>query len=337
MTKKLNSVVRTVLDELNPKQRRVITDRFGLVTGRRATLQEIGDKLGITRERVRQIEEKAISKIKPRLTEEAAPIFNFSRTYLAKAGGIREDNLFLSELLSYWDEKEKAADKKLSFIFIAGGLPLYQPEDDNFRSFWYLKESDRNRLTDFHNALVNFFKNKDRQDILERKVHLNHFKDFPSLHFAAISKQFGLNCFGDFGLCDWEEIQPKTIRDKIYLVLKKSAQPLHFNDIAREINRLRFDDKPAHPQTVHNELIKDNRFVLVGRGIYGLGEHGYEPGTVREVIANLLRKNGPLSRAEVVSLINQKRFFKEQTVLVNLQNRRYFRRLDDGRYHVKQA
>ena len=96
---------------------------------------------------------------------------------------------------------------------------------------------------------------------------------------------------------DWPEISPKTVRDKIYLVLKKNDEPLHFETIARRINEVKFDDgQKALGPTVHNELIKDDRFVLVGRGMYGLQERGYEPGIAREVIAKVLKEKGPLTR-----------------------------------------
>jgi len=78
------------------------------------------------------------------------------------------------------------------------------------------------------------------------------------------------NQYGEWGLADWPEISPKTVNDKIYLVLKHSGKPLHFTKIAEEINKMKFDHKIANPATVHNELILDKRYVLVGRGIYAL-------------------------------------------------------------------
>jgi DNA-directed RNA polymerase delta subunit len=120
-------------------------------------------------------------------------------------------------------------------------------------------------------------------------------------------------------------------------VLKKKAEPLHFEDIAKHINKVGFDDQQALAPTVHNELIKDNRFVLVGRGIYGLKEHGYEAGTAREVIAKILKTKGPLKPTDVVTHVNQQRFFKTNTILINLQNRNFFERMNDGRYRVREA
>lgn len=78
------------------------------------------------------------------------------------------------------------------------------------------------------------------------------------------------NKFGQWGKADSQEIKPKTINDKIYLVLKNENRPMHFTEIATRINEVKFDHKNANPATVHNELILDGRYILTGRGMYGL-------------------------------------------------------------------
>ena len=90
-------------------------------------------------------------------------------------------------------------------------------------------------------------------------------------------------------------------------------------------------------QTVHNELIKDPRFVLVGRGMYSLKEFGVMPGTAREVMARLLKDNGPLTPDDLMKLVLSERLLKKNTVLINLRNRKHFKRLEDGRYTVNFA
>jgi hypothetical protein len=85
-------------------------------------------------------------------------------------------------------------------------------------------------------------------------------------------KNLEQNKYGDWGIADWQEIKPKTVNDKIYLILKHSGKPLHFTEIAKKINEIKFDRKTANAATVHNELILDNRYILVGRGTYGLKE-----------------------------------------------------------------
>lgn len=334
----LEQLLEEAFRGLNPKQRRVLTERFGLRNGSRSTLQEIGDKLGITRERVRQIEEGAIAKVSPKLREGADQLLKFVKTYLANAGGVRGDEVLVKEVSEYLFKKEspKTLGARLRFVFWTVNEPLYHKEDNDFYSFWYTDDGAKRKFLDFIKEAINFFKSKGRVDSND-KEYLFRASSLASCSFFGICKQLGMNIFGDVGLKSWAEIEPKTVRDKIYLVLKKSSGPLHFEDIASSIKNMGFDKKPVHVQTVHNELIKDERFVLVGRGMYALKENGFEPGTVREVIARFLKDSGPLTPKEVVSLVSKQRVLKENTILLNLQNRRFFKRLEDGRYEIKEA
>lgn len=56
--------IREILDKLTDRERIVLTDRYGLDDNVEKTLEQVGQKLGITRERVRQIEEKALKKLR---------------------------------------------------------------------------------------------------------------------------------------------------------------------------------------------------------------------------------------------------------------------------------
>ncbi|MDI6820974.1 MAG: sigma factor-like helix-turn-helix DNA-binding protein [Patescibacteria group bacterium] len=339
MFKDIDQFIEQVAADFNPKQRKVISGRFGLKNGKRITLQEIGDDLGITRERVRQIEEQCLNKLSPRVKDGAAEIIDGVVAHLAKVGGVRMDDNFINDVkqLYFVGSKAKYLDQKLRFLFLTANNPLYSREDDNNNAYWYVDDVSRKKFLEFVKQITQFFKNNDRRALIDGKIYLAQYRDFNSIQFLSVPKHFGTNIFGDVGLMEWPEINPKTIRDKAYLVLRKYSKPLHFVDIAKYITKYGIDDEQAHIQTVHNELIKDNRFVLVGRGIYGLRESGYEPGTVREVIVKLLKKKGPLHSQEVVRLVNEQRILKENTILLSLQNRHYFKRLDDGKYRVKEA
>ncbi|HMD67270.1 MAG TPA: sigma-70 family RNA polymerase sigma factor, partial [Chitinivibrionales bacterium] len=71
---KLREHIKTVLDSLADKEREIVTMRFGLDDGRIKTLKEIGEAFNISRERVRQIETKALAKLKhPSRTKQLAP------------------------------------------------------------------------------------------------------------------------------------------------------------------------------------------------------------------------------------------------------------------------
>jgi hypothetical protein len=105
---------------------------------------------------------------------------------------------------------------------------------------------------------------------------------------------------------------------------------MHFSEVAKTISGM--FSKKAHVATTHNELIKDPRFVLIGRGLYALAEWGYTPGVVRDVIREVLADAGPLTKDQVVKKVKEARFVKDNTIVVNLNDSKYFKRLKDGRY-----
>ena len=60
----MNEKLREVLDTLTPREKRVLELRYGLVDGRPRTLEEVGKEFSVTRERIRQIEAKALRKLR---------------------------------------------------------------------------------------------------------------------------------------------------------------------------------------------------------------------------------------------------------------------------------
>jgi hypothetical protein len=108
---------------------------------------------------------------------------------------------------------------------------------------------------------------------------------------------------------------------------------MHFNDIADAIKKSEFKRKDVTTQAIHNELIKDDRFVLIGRGIYALKEWGYQRGTVSDIITQvLLEEGGPLHRDEIVKRVLKTRYVKETTILLNLQGKSQFKRVAKATY-----
>ncbi|MCK5466742.1 hypothetical protein KAI56_04600, partial [Candidatus Parcubacteria bacterium] len=144
------------------------------------------------------------------------------------------------------------------------------------------------------------------------------------------------NILGEWGCEKWSYINPKNIKDKSYLSLKKNKKPLHFTEIADEINIIWTKKKKTNSQTVHNELIKDDRFVLIGRGIYALKEWGYEEGTVLDVIIEIMKeKYREMKQGEIIKEVLKKRQVKENTIVLNLQNKGCFEKLNGKIYRLK--
>ena len=140
---------------------------------------------------------------------------------------------------------------------------------------------------------------------------------------------------GLWGLAKWPTVNPKNIRDKIFVVLEAKKTPMHFSEIAKAISNSNFQRKNVTIQAIHNELIKDSRFVLIGRGIYALDSWGYTRGTVAEIIKTILiDAKTPLTREEIVKRVLKNRKVKETTILLNLQNKQHFKKVDKNSYTI---
>lgn len=329
--------------DLTERQREVLIGRFGLGKGEGETLEAIGKRFGVTRERVRQIEAAGLSLVRGRIAEapQCALIVEATKRILKNAGGIITEAALVAELGS---KAEGLNANVLAFLAAASGTFRRRQEDNEWNAFYHLDKNTLKVANQFVTQFVSYL--RPRKNAVLESAYNAHLKNFAKSkgvllsvadNFLAASKHVHENPFGDRGLAEWAEIKPKTIRDRIYLVLKKKAEPIHFESIADEINQTGFDGRVALASTVHNELIKDSRFVLVGRGTYGLAEHGYEPGTAKEVIQRILKKQGPMKSKEIVSAVQKERAFKANTILVNLQNREMFLRAADGAYKVRES
>lgn len=348
------NLITELLEEINNRRTQdVIRLRFGLDNGQSKTLQEIGDKYKITRERVRQIEENGLSHLsQPKVLERLKPFQDQILDYLKEQGDLRRESKLFDDLVcvcfpaSQIEEMLKAnkaeTDRcRSAFNFV---LTLASPfermgETDYFYPVWTIDKKSIQKAKKTVDSAISYFK-KRRQVLKDKEISEIIKNKFPELPQKAIfsyldaSKAIEQNPFGDFGLIDWSEVSPRGVRDKAYLVFKKEARPLHFSEVTNLINQLLPQGKKAYLQTVHNELIKDPRFILIGRGIYALEEWGYQPGTVVEVISQVIEDNGPLTKEEIIKNVLAKRLIKENTVLINLQNKKFFKKLEDGRFAV---
>ncbi len=340
----VSKIFNPLWDGLSGREREIVTGRFGLEKFDEAqTLAALGAKYGVTRERVRQIEASALTDLRKKIAEHesAQDVINRCRKFLKDSGGVQKAEVMLAYVNTF---AEGMTQNHLNLLLEASKAFFYHPENKNFRSFFYLDRDSLKTATSFINQWTSQVKGR-KDEVLggAYSEHLASFikkSGFPSEHaetYLNISTKIGKNPYGDVGLSEWAEIQPKTVRDRIYLTLKKEGAPLHFRTIATMINKIGFNSRTASAPTVHNELIKDGRFVLVGRGTYALAEKGYEPGTAREVIHRILRKHGALRPKEVMFAVQKERFFKPNTILVNLQNKSFFKRLPDGTYKVREA
>ena len=333
---KPKAVVKKLLSSLPDRAREVLIFRYGLgKETKRLTLDAIGKKYGITRERVRQIENYGIDNVRKSDEYKAEKaVFAEVEALLHSLGGIVVEDDFLGHI-----SKDVSLQNHMYFLLVVGEPFNKLKEDDDFRHRWHVNEDLAKKVEE---ALRRLYSNLNNQDLLPETEMVNkfleHLEDVSEKYknqevvkrWLNISKAVGRNALGDWGVSKSSNIKTKGVRDYAFLVIRKHGSPIHFRDVAKQITVM--FNKKAHVATTHNELIKDKRFVLVGRGLYALAEWGYVPGVVRDVIKAVIVKNGPLTKEEIVDKVLKERYVKENTIIVNLQNPKYFKHDKDGKY-----
>jgi len=332
----LKSGVTDVLSLIEQeREREIITRRFGLYD-RRETLEQIGELLGITRERVRQLEKAILIRLKIAAEEGKTEVVvvlekTFIRT-LSEMGRVARIQDLADKIYGRATNQQERAH--VAFIAtLAPGLTVIDENDNYFGAIGIAEYGDEKKIRGQVDEIVKTIKeNKEPMslDQLHDKLSYEHPTHVSAL--ASISKQLA-HLRDSWGLTKWPTVNPKNIRDKIYVILADNKKPLHFSEIAKSIKDSSFKRKDVTTQAIHNELIKDKRFVLIGRGIYALDNWGYSKGTVSDIIAQVLRDAGePLHRDEIVKRVLKSRQVKETTILLNLQSKPQFKRVAKATY-----
>jgi hypothetical protein len=301
------------------------------------TLEAIGKKYGITRERVRQIEEYSLSNIRRSDEfEKSEPIFSELKDIIDSLGGVVSEEDLLKEIST-----NSGMQNHVHFILTLGDHFVKFKENTNFCHRWSI---DQKLCEQVETSISKLYDSLSHDDIIPESEIYDSFIEYLSEvsdkykkedilnRWLGMSKKIGQNPLGEWGKVESPNINVKGMRDYAFLVIRRHGSPIHFREVAEQINKL--FNKKAHVATCHNELIKDDRFVLVGRGLYALSEWGYMSGVVRDVIAGVLEKHGPLTKDEIIDKVLKERYVKENTILVNLQNPKFFNKDSKGRYSV---
>lgn len=336
ITFKPKQVVKRLLAPLSPRALDVMIKRYGLGDSvDRMTLEGIGKTYGITRERVRQIENFALGAIKKAdafKKEEA--VFEELNKLVVSMGGVVCEEDFLMHV-----SKDESTQNHLFFLLVLGDQFKREKEDENFRHRWIVDDKVSMKV---HDAIRELYKTLSHEDLIpESEIvasFLDHLKDVSEEYkneeitkrWLSLSKTIAKNPLGEWGVSESHNVNARGMRDYAYLIIRKHGSPMHFTEVAKSITQV--FGKKAHVATCHNELIKDERFVLVGRGLYALSSWGYEKGVVKDVIAKVLKKEGALTKKDIIDRVLKERYVKENTVFVNLQDTKMFKRTKEGKY-----
>lgn len=336
-TSTLNSeeMVQTILETIErEREREIISRRFGLFD-RKETLEQIGELLGITRERVRQLEKSVVNRLKA--SAEAGELPNITdveshlSAYLQENGGISRVTDAAEAVTA---ENSKTDQSRIAFLAnLAPRLITIDENDDYYQSIALENLGTEKEIKEKVITIITAVKKVGEPEKMKTIAKSAGFEDPAQAEALARTSKKLATLHGRWGLVKWPMVNPKNIRDKIYVILKENGKHMHFNEIAEAIKESSFKRKDVTTQAIHNELIKDKRFVLVGRGIYALKEWGYEKGTVADIITQILKEEAaPLHRDEIVKRVLESRYVKETTILLNLQGKPQFKRVAKATY-----
>lgn len=337
----LQELLESLFMVLTDKEASVIQKRFALRGEQKQTLEKIGTHFNVTRERIRQIESIALSKLKRTVrTTRLDEVNALAKEILRMHGGLLREDTLISECLRHIADSKEIDGAVLRLSFSVDPDLSIGSRSSSYIPFWRLESLAMEDVSKIVNNIVKILKKRKScmrvDEIVSSIQALNLFDG------RIPSKELITSCLAvderlreipeGWGLTDWRFVRPRSIRDKVEIILRKTGEPLHFMEIANRIREAQFDHKNVTIQAVHNELIRYPQFVLVGRGLYALKEWGYEPGTVADVIEAILIEKGPLSKKEIIAEVAKQRTVKVGTISLNLQKMPYFKRVGRAVY-----
>ncbi len=341
LTLNLQDLLGDLFLVLTQKETEVIKRRFALAGQSKQTLEKIGKHFNVTRERIRQIESIALSKLKRTVrTTRLNDVNEMAKGILRSHGGLMLSTELVSSVLKRLPGSQMVDGSILRLSFSIDNEMASEGRSQTYKPFWRLSTLAMDDISTIVDMAVKFL-NK-RHSCMKGAELISSIQAMPAFQGRVPSPELIVSCLSiderlreipdGWGLTEWRFVRPRSIRDKVEIILKKVGRPMHFMEIANSIKEAGFDHKNVTVQAVHNELIRYPQFVLVGRGLYALREWGYEPGTVADVIENILKQKGALSKKQIIEEVSKQRTVKVGTISLNLQKMPYFVRVGRAVY-----
>lgn len=335
----INLAAKEILKTIDrEREREIIARRFGLYD-RKETLEQIGELLGITRERVRQLEKAILIRLKLAAENDLPFVAQIEKDFikhLSEMGRVARVSDLALKVTEKGDERDRAHTAFLAAL--SPSLTVLDENDFYFQSVAIKEYFDEKNLKSAVDGIVKTIKEHGKPVTIPELHEMTNGYEHPD-HVRALASASKLlaHLKDQWGLLKWPLVNPKNIRDKIYVILQEQGKPMHFSEISGKIKDSDFKRKDVTTQAIHNELIKDSRFVLIGRGIYALKEWGYAKGTVSDIIVKILKKSKePMHRDDIVREVLKSRQVKETTILLNLQGKKQFKRVAKATYALNE-
>lgn len=334
---------KEIINSLSNKEKTVIEERVWL-NWKKQTLQSIWNSFSpsITRERVRQIEDSWIKKIWRIIkSSDLSIIQDESRKIIELHWWIISKDKLINILIKELNLKNNLNSNILETIVQADYEILKSKPKLWVETYFYFPNINKKIIDVIHKEALKILKKK--KDVMDKNsLYSLISENIKEEKLSIVFIDSVLELFEDIitweetliGLTKWKILNPKTLKDKAIYVMKKEKVPMHFIDISNKITE--YLGEKVKVNTIHNELIRNPEFILIGRWLYALKKWGFKPGTVIDVISDILEKAWePMSTEDIIKNVLKVRNVKKTTIYMNLQNKKVIERVWRNYYTLK--
>ena len=240
---KPKKITKKITSHLQDRASDVIMNRFGLTSdGKRKTLEEIGKKYNITRERVRQVEDAALNSIKKsEAYKMEQAVFEELKQLMHKLGSIVAEHEFLPYI-----SKDEATQNHIHFFMVLGDAFKKHREDDHFHTRWSV---DNGMTEKVHDALRKLYASLKDEDLIpetemikkffeQMKDVSEHYRDEEiAKRWLSMSKAIAKNGLGEWGKASSPNIRTRGVKDYAFLVMRRHGSSMAFKRVASSISK----------------------------------------------------------------------------------------------------
>jgi len=333
----------------NDKAKDIIKRRYGLVNGERQTLEEIGEHYKVTRERIRQIQVKALKRMRHPTSLAVKPLINLIEVVIFQNGGLlsaeEADRIIPKALGGISEDGSSVLDLVCDLRGIQsckiGDIPIYSPLLNGV-SLCKLsekiivlikKESLGIDVSSIVRQIKLFGKITDErfnpQDFVLKYCKTDPRIEEIGLASAEVEVIFRHYTSG-FAKKGWVDLMVR--------VLEEEQMPLHFTEITNKVNDLMSNTRrQLDVRRAHSVLIESEAFAHSGiHGTYGLTSWGLRKDTTPELVEECLRKAGfPLHWKQIYNYVSKYKDSKQESITSVLETNRMFKKIESGIYGLR--
>jgi hypothetical protein len=345
--------IEEVLQLLPERQRNIIKDRYGLWDGIAETLQDIGDKLGLTRERIRQIEDKGLKRL--RRVYGFRSIKNFVVTkiavYLSSRAETTRGIVSEDEVASAFADDCSTEEAALTIGLLrdvnaslfaqqmveaeSGVYCLDKALATEYRTLLEILQGtlERNQKPLSEQTFYQSLSSDSGRTFSEQQIRLLQ-------RILAVSPSVVRLHNGTIALSKWTKFERRDSANVAAAALRLLGRPAHFRELTQKIGTLFPDLGDINERVLHNALVcHREKFVWVKNGTYGLKDWGLaRPPYIKDRLIELLSGSGyPLPYWHLKEKVLEVCNCKEESVRMTLDlNPKVFKKFDGDQYGLRQ-